>query len=111
VVPVVLIGDFNSDANGSPGVPDVSPTAGLIQSAGYIDSWRSLHPGDPGNTWPIYLEDQFPVAFPPATPVERIDLAFTRGMQVLDAEQVVTPSGGTPPYASDHTGLMVTVQP
>jgi endonuclease/exonuclease/phosphatase family metal-dependent hydrolase len=111
VVPVVICGDFNSDANGTPGVPDASPTAQLIQLAGYADSWNLVNAGDPGNTWPAYLEDQFPIAFPAWTPLERIDLLFSRGMEVVAAVQVMAPSGAEPPFASDHAGLLVALRP
>jgi endonuclease/exonuclease/phosphatase family metal-dependent hydrolase len=110
-VPVVICGDFNSDANGTQGVPDVSPTARLIQLAGYADSWNLVNAGDPGYTWPLYLEDQYPIAFPAFPLFERIDLLFSRGMEVVRAVQVIVPSGAEPPFASDHAGLLVALRP
>ena len=106
--PVILCGDFNSDANHNPAALDYTPTVGLIQSAGYQEAWSALHPGDPGNTWPLYLEDLFPPnfgTFPPATPIERIDLFFSQGMQLLDIERLTLP-----PYASDHAGVIAQFQ-
>ena len=108
VGPVILCGDFNSDANHNPAIVDYTPTAGLIQSAGYQEAWSALHPGDPGDTWPLYREDLFPPdfgTFPPASPVERIDLFFSQGVQVLGVERVMMP-----PYASDHAGVIAKFQ-
>ena len=113
VGPVVLCGDFNSDANDNPKVVDFSPTADLIQQAGYADAWRAINGSAPGNTWPVYLEDQIPIAFPAFLPFERIDLIFSRGMEVTAVDEVITPAPPrvTPPYASDHAGVIATLQP
>jgi endonuclease/exonuclease/phosphatase family metal-dependent hydrolase len=51
-VPVVLAGDFNSDANFGSG-PDATPSAAIIEAAGYADTWKLANPGDPGPTWPL----------------------------------------------------------
>lgn len=115
-VPVVICGDFNSDANGGTFV-DATPTAADIQKAGYNEIWPLVHPGDPGLTWPYYLEDQFPVPpfFAAATPLERIDLFFQKDLQVNGAELVVAPTGFTLPYAppdaSDHAGVLASFRP
>ena len=61
-VPVVLCGDFNSDANFGNGL-DATPSAGLIEAAGYADVWTIANPADPGDTWPLFLEDQPPPDF------------------------------------------------
>jgi len=108
--PVVICGDFNSDANDNPKAVDFTPTADAIRTAGFTDVWSATHPGDPGNTWPLYLEDQVPVAFPPFIPFERIDLIFSRGMQILGEVQVVAPGapGFSPPFGSDHAGVIAT---
>jgi endonuclease/exonuclease/phosphatase (EEP) superfamily protein YafD len=44
-VPVVLLGDFNSAADGS-----TTPTYAAVQAAGYLDSWLSRHGQEPGFT-------------------------------------------------------------
>ena len=44
-IPVVLCGDFNSDANDNPQAPDYAPTADMIQEAGYTEVWRLFHNG------------------------------------------------------------------
>jgi endonuclease/exonuclease/phosphatase family metal-dependent hydrolase len=106
-VPVVIAGDFNSDAikgiNGTG--PDNTVTAALIQAVGYTDTWTINHRGR-GPTWPLYLEDQYPPPFfAPASPYERIDLIFERGFRVLDVDRI----GVLPPYASDHAGVVATL--
>jgi len=112
-LPVVICGDFNSDANDNPNAPDYTPTADIIQEAGYTEAWNLLHNGDTGDTWPLYLDDLIPISFPAQTPVERIDLFFTLGMPALTAEQAISPapSGFSPPYGSDHVGVVATFAP
>jgi endonuclease/exonuclease/phosphatase family metal-dependent hydrolase len=115
-VPVVIAGDFNSDAilgESGPG-PDNTGTAAMIQAAGYTDVWKMAGSGA-GQTWPYYLEDQFPP--PPfvahSLPFERIDLIFSQGLTVLSAERIVAPGPNIlkwPYYASDHAGVLAAVQ-
>lgn len=112
-VPIVLCGDFNSDAEFGNG-PDATPSVALIEAAGYADTWRIANPSDPGYTWPLFLEDQTPPNFfEPFYPFERIDLLFSRGVQVIGAREVLAPvsSGTLPPYGSDHAGVIATFQP
>jgi len=111
--PVVICGDFNSDANDNPTVVDYTPTADNIRAAGYTEVWGELHNGDYGNTWPLYLDDLIPISFPSQTPFERIDLFFTRGITALTADQVIAtaPAGFAPPYGSDHVGVVATFEP
>ena len=54
--PVVICGDFNSDALHAGGL-DTTPTALLIQTAGYPEVWPLFQSGagDTGPTWPRYL--------------------------------------------------------
>ena len=112
-LPVVICGDFNSDANDNPDAPDYTPTADMIQEAGYMEVWKLLHNGDPGDTWPLYLDDLIPISFPEQTPVERIDLFFTLGVSAQTAEQVIAPArtGFSPPFGSDHVGVVATLAP
>jgi endonuclease/exonuclease/phosphatase family metal-dependent hydrolase len=114
-VPVVVAGDFNSDAIlgiGGPG-PDNTPTAVLIEAAGYADTWTAAGSGS-GPTWPLYLEDQFPPTFfAPSSPFERIDLIFSQGLSVISVEHVLAPGPVTnqwPYFGSDHAGVLAVFQ-
>lgn len=112
-IPVVVCGDFNSDANFGDFI-DGTPSAALLEAAGYEDIWKALHPGDPGNTWPFYLEDQTPPNFyGESLPFERIDLFFGKDAKVSNIKQVVAPApaGSMPSYASDHAGVLATIKP
>ena len=110
--PVILSGDYNSDAiqgTNGPG-PDNTATATFIEEAGYADSWAVANGATTGPTWPLFLEDQAPPNFfKTTTPYERIDLIFSRGLHVVSSVQVG--AGETYPYAaSDHTGVVTTFQ-
>jgi endonuclease/exonuclease/phosphatase family metal-dependent hydrolase len=102
-LPVILAGDFNSDASGLDIGPDQTPTAAMIVNAGYVDAWQTLHPEELGLTWPLYLED---IYAGPSYPFERIDLIFARDLKVLDVAVV----GTNPPFPSDHAGVVATLQ-
>jgi len=58
-LPVILAGDFNSDASGLGIGPDQTPTAAMIVEAGYADTWQTFHPGNWAShgrfTWKIFL--------------------------------------------------------
>jgi endonuclease/exonuclease/phosphatase family metal-dependent hydrolase len=108
-LPVVLIGDFNSDAGSI--YPDLNGAYLLLRSSGFWDAWAKVHPGDPGFTWPLHDEDPFT---PSSTPNQRIDLVLFRGLdRPLSAQLIgnetsdLTPSGLWP---SDHAGLVVTLR-
>ncbi|HTA46310.1 MAG TPA: endonuclease/exonuclease/phosphatase family protein [Bryobacteraceae bacterium] len=109
-VPVVIAGDFNSDAiqgTAGPG-PDNTATAAMIQAAGYLDTWT----GGPGPTWPLYLEDHFPPPpfIAPSTPFERIDLIFSQGLNPVSVEHVVAPGLVPTGFGSDHLGGIAVFQ-
>ena len=104
-LPVILAGDFNSDASGLGIGPDQTPTAAMIVEAGYADTWQTLHPGEPGFTWPLYLEDVL-VVFPVDLFLERIDLIFARNLEILDVAIV----GNNSPFPSDHSGVVANLQ-
>ena len=99
-LPVILAGDFNSDA----------ATAGfsyqILMSGGFSDAWSVTHPSDAGYTWP--LSDEIPSVI--LSPNTRVDLVLSRGaLTVSDADVVgedlgsdLTPSGFRP---SDHAGV------
>jgi len=107
-LPVVLAGDFNSDADSSD--PLLSASYNILIDAGFVDIWRTMHAGDPGFTWPLHGEDPFT---PLSAPNQRIDLILARsGSKGIDADDVavigntlsdLTPSGLWP---SDHAGVV-----
>jgi endonuclease/exonuclease/phosphatase family metal-dependent hydrolase len=118
-IPVVIGGDFNSDALHG-GFVDDTPAVDVITAAGYSETWPATsHPGggDPdGRTWPLYLEDQFPPPpfFAPFSPIERIDLFFSAGLDAVSSDLVIAPGPTTPlapPFASDHAGVAAVFQP
>jgi hypothetical protein len=75
----------------------------MILEAGYADTWQTLHPGELGLTWPLYLED---IHAGPSSPFERIDLIFARDLEILDVVVV----GSNRPFPSDHAGVVTTLQ-
>ncbi len=103
--PVVLAGDFNSDTSGLGIGPDQTATASSIVAAGYSDTWTVMHQPREGLTWPLFWEDIYAGVYPDGQPVERIDLIFEKGLEVLDAKVV----GVTQPYPSDHAGVVATL--
>jgi len=108
-LPVILAGDFNSDASPLGIGLDLTPTAANIQDAGYVDVWAELRPLDHGLTWPRFPEDIFPIPDSQVltAPTERIDLIFEKGLTPINIEQV---RRANPPLASDHLGVMATLR-
>ena len=104
-LPVVVAGDFNSDMSGLELGPDLTTTGADIVAAGYADAWTAMHQPWEGLTWPLFWEDIFAGVYPNGQPVERIDLIFQKGMEVLGAEVV----GTSAPYPSDHAGVVATL--
>ena len=105
-LPTLLIGDFNSRADGTG-----TPTYGLLRAAGFADAWSDVHPGDPGLTccWETHL-------LSPVPPFdERIDLVLARGSFTALGAEIVgedavadrTPSGL---FHSDHAGVVATLR-
>lgn len=95
---VVIAGDFNSNATHTP--PERTPSVGIVTGAGFIDTWPVVNHGNPGYTWPMYLED--PYAPHPQGPFERIDFVFERGFTVEAVDRV----GWKAPHGSDHAGVV-----
>ncbi len=103
-MPVILVGDFNSDAanNGF--------SYQILSSGGFADVWNITHPTAAGFTWP--LSDENPSVL--TAPTQRLDLILTRGALRLSGSDILgedigsdlTPSGFR---ASDHAGVVATV--
>lgn len=105
-LPVVLVGDLNSDATGSgtSGEHD-TPTYKTMIEAGFLDAWAATRGDDPGLTWG-QAED---LRNPTPHLTERIDFILTRGgidasstNRIGEAPEDRTPSGLWP---SDHAGV------
>jgi len=100
-IPVVLVGDFNSAADGS-----TTPTYQMLLDDGFTDAWSQAIPGEPGYTC-CQAADLRNAA---SLLDERIDLVLFRGAGFrADGAEVVgdepadrTPSGLWP---SDHAGV------
>jgi hypothetical protein len=107
-LPVILVGDFNSRADGTGTL-----TYSNLTGAGFTDAWSVTHPEELGNTFghePLLLNTTVDLT-------QRIDLVLFRGslsnsLSALDADVVGdelddrTPSGLWP---SDHAGLMARI--
>jgi hypothetical protein len=104
-LPVILVGDFNSRADGTG-----TPTYDNLIGAGFKDAWRATHPRELGNTWGHDADLlNTTVDFD-----RRLDLVLYRNnLCALDADVVGdelsdrTPSGLWP---SDHGGVVATLR-
>lgn len=107
-LPVVLVGDINSDGQVLP--PLTTASYALLRGAGFSDAWVDARPGDPGFTSGHDENLRNPVS----DPTRRIDVIFHRGaITALDAMVV----GGDPAqrtgagvWPSDHLGVIATLR-
>ena len=109
-LPIVLAGDFNSDAGAPPGDP-AREVYDLLSSRGYEDAWR-----DGPGTGPTCCQDA-DLRNAESELSERIDHVFTRNVDALQVSTAGTvgdriqdraPSGVWP---SDHAGVVVSLIP
>jgi endonuclease/exonuclease/phosphatase family metal-dependent hydrolase len=109
--PIVWVGDFNSDAEGTviTGLPSATATYESIIASGYADAWTARHPANPGFTCCQATNLLNPISIL----TERVDLVLTRGPFHVGKASVVgdetsdqLPSGLWP---SDHAGVVVTL--
>ncbi len=98
-LPLIVTGDFNTDANGIG--PDTTPTYGNMLASGFTDAWVAVHPRNPGLTC-CHLGG--------AAYSERLDLVLLRGAVrpraaslTGDTTAYLTASGLWP---SDHAALI-----
>jgi len=102
--PVVLVGDFNSAADGS------TTMSYATVASSFTDTYAKLNPGMPGFTC---CTD---ITAPAPTYRERIDIVFFRGGVTAQTVELVglDPAKRTPPPAmlwpSDHAGVVATLQ-
>ena len=103
-LPVILVGDYNSRADGTG-----TPTYSNLTGAGFTDAWSVTHPGELGNTFghePLLRNTTVNLT-------ERIDLLLFRGsVSAVDADVVGDELGDRTPsglWPSDHAGLMARI--
>lgn len=105
-LPVVLVGDFNTDALGRDG----SYAYDLIPAAGFTDTWTKLHHKTPagGLTW----GHDASLAKPAVLFDRRIDFVFYhgKGLKPVDADVVDLATGllSAPLWATDHAAVFAT---
>lgn len=103
-LPVIAVGDFNSDADGGS-----TPTYAMLTGAGFLDAWPQVSE-DAGLTC-CHNET---LTNPTAAFHSRIDLVLTRGLPGAVAAQVVgddpadRTAGGL--WPSDHAGVVAVVR-
>jgi endonuclease/exonuclease/phosphatase family metal-dependent hydrolase len=95
---LVVAGDFNSNATHTP--PEQTQSVSVMLASDLTDTWPAVNHGNPGFTWPLYVED--PLADHPQGPFERIDFVFERGLAINSVDRV----GWTGLHASDHAGVV-----
>lgn len=107
-LPVVMVGDFNSNANGEPNLPDNTPTYGDLLGAGFSDIWTTAG-HKIGNTC---CQEPDLLNFP-SDLSERIDLVLVNAgigaaIARLDGDRnedrISAPDGSL--WPSDHAGLI-----
>ena len=109
VLPIVMAGDFNANAD-DPLDPTYATYLAAL-NAGFADAWTAAHGGgDPGYTC---CQDQDLLNFPSILD-QRVDLELLRGAIGVDGADLLgdnagdrTPSGRWP---SDHAGLITTLE-
>ena len=111
-LPIIWVGDFNSDAEETviTGVPSATATYQSILASGFVDAWSARHPSDPGFTCCQAIDLSNPIS----TLAERVDLVLTRGpFQVGNASLVGDDASDRLPsglWPSDHAGVVVTIE-
>jgi Ca2+-binding RTX toxin-like protein len=112
-MPVIMVGDFNSPADGSG-----TATYDILVGAGFTDAWSQTDPGDPGYTWSQNDDlrgDPVTSYPPPVGDLQRIDLVLHRGdLMARSVERVMKPVTPTDPvngplWPSDHAGVAATI--
>jgi hypothetical protein len=108
-LPVILVGDYNSRADGTG-----TPTYSNLTGAGLTDAWSVTHPGELGNTFGYE-----PLLNTTVELTQRLDLVLFRGslsdsLSAVNSDVVGdnpdedrTPSGLWP---SDHAGVVATLR-
>jgi len=111
-LPIVWVGDFNSDAEGTviTGVPSATQTYGSIIASGFSDAWKAKYPSAPGFTCcqAINLLNRT------STLTERLDLVLTRGSFHVGKASLVGDEASdrlaSGLWPSDHAGVVVNLE-
>ena len=96
----LIMGDFNA--------PPMTREVRKMREAGFVDSFLSLHPNDPGLTWSN--ENLYARGTGHPLPDRRIDYLFVKGSlaeRIESAEVVMNEPDKNGIWASDHFGLLV----
>jgi len=108
-LPVVLIGDMNSDGNG--GADGVAYQE--YRAAGFADAWLAKHPSDAGITWGHDELLHNPVPFTNHLGAnERIDFVLYKGGETTDSSDRVGEAAADFKgiWPSDHAGVVATLR-
>lgn len=102
-LPCILVGDFNA-------TPD-SQEIQLLAKAGFLDTFSSIHPDDPGYTW---SHSNPYTASHPELPERRIDHVFARipskrTLMVQSSKIVLNQPTANGIFPSDHFGVLTTL--
>lgn len=103
-MPVILVGDFNSDAYGQNGTTTYQSLTQV-----FADAWSGADAATPGLTW-----GPDPFLADPSRPLEwRVDLILLRGerFHAVEAEVMDGRIQNVPPlWASDHAGVAASIR-
>ena len=103
-LPIVMIGDYNSSADGG---PDATPTYPMLLAAGFDDAWVETNPSDLGNT--CCQDPDLGNAI--SDLYERIDFIFLKnGVAAKTTGLIDSEADAAPYWPSDHAGLTGTLQ-
>lgn len=103
-LPVVMVGDYNSSANGG---PDTTPTYPMLLSDGFEDAWTLTNADVDGNTC-CQLPD---LSNEVSQLYERIDLILVKnGTSAASSGLINVEAEQSPFWASDHAALTGTLQ-
>ncbi len=103
--PIIMVGDFNSNANRRPEVEDYTRTYPDLIAAGFTDAWAAVNSGDPGNTC-CHAPDLRNIA---AELNRRLDLILLRGAitpisaKLVAAQPAARTASGV--WPTDHAGV------
>ena len=109
-IPVIIAGDFNSNANRQPQIEDYTETYPALIEAGFTDAWAAVNPRDPGNTCCHAADLRNPLL----SLDRRLDLILTRGAltcisaKLVAADPAARTSSGI--WPTDHAGVVATLR-